>query len=92
MSTEHQHLAESERHIAQFRQNIVEQEKRITDLAADGHPADEALALLKSFKETLPGRGTPRPDPAELRGGFRFAWPRTKLSQVTARSAPQAFA
>ena len=53
MSMEQQHLAESERHIAEFKRRVVEQEKRIGLLAADGHPTDDALDLLKQFKETL---------------------------------------
>jgi hypothetical protein len=46
-------LEEAERHIAEYKRRIRHQERRIVQLAADGHPIEDALKLLTQFKETL---------------------------------------
>jgi len=47
-----QHLEEAERHIAQGKRHIVEQEDRIANLARDGHDTTEARKLLDNFYAT----------------------------------------
>ena len=53
MSRETEHLAESERHIAEFRKRIADQEARIAELRRDGHSTEAAESLLRGFRETL---------------------------------------
>jgi hypothetical protein len=50
---EREHLAKADLHIADAERRIVEQEIRVTTLAADGRNVTEAEKLLRLLRETL---------------------------------------
>jgi len=64
------HLAEAERHAGRARDHIARQERRVLELARDGHDTTEAVDLLHTFRMTLQMHEA---EVARLRGGMDSA-------------------
>ena len=45
------HLAQAECHVAEGERNIARQREIVAQLECDGHDADQAARLLRSFEE-----------------------------------------
>ena len=46
-------LADKDRQISEYKQHVAEQESKLAELSAKGSPPEDAVDLLKQFKETL---------------------------------------
>jgi hypothetical protein len=46
-------LANTDRQIAEYRQHVADQEAKLAELSAKGSPPEDAVDLLKQFKDTL---------------------------------------
>ena len=53
MANDQKLLDEVERQIADYKQHVAEQEASVAELSAKGSPPEDAVDLLKQFKETL---------------------------------------
>ncbi|MBV8100365.1 MAG: hypothetical protein JOZ31_14540 [Verrucomicrobia bacterium] len=46
-----EHLAEAEQHVKKAQKLIAEQEKRVEEMARDGHPTEIQEETLKTFRD-----------------------------------------
>ena len=46
-------LANADRQIAEYRQHVADQESKLAALAAKGSPPEDAVNLLRQYKDTL---------------------------------------
>jgi hypothetical protein len=46
-------LANTDRQIAEYRQHVADQEAKLAELSPKGSPPEDAVDLLKQFKDTL---------------------------------------
>ena len=53
MENDEKLLADTDRQIADYKQHVAEQEAKLAELSAKGSPPEDAVDLLKQFKETL---------------------------------------
>ncbi len=53
MADDQELLANADRQIAQYRQHVADQEAKLAELSAKGTAPDDAVDLLRQFKDTL---------------------------------------
>jgi hypothetical protein len=53
MADDQELLANTDLQIAEYRQHVADQEAKLAKLSAKGSPPEDAVDLLRQFKETL---------------------------------------
>ena len=53
MADDQELLANTDRQIAEYRQHVADQEAKLAELSAKGSPPEDAVDLLRQYKDTL---------------------------------------
>ena len=53
MADDQELLANTDRQIAEYRQHVADQETKLAELSARGSPPEDAVDLLRQYKDTL---------------------------------------